>query len=280
MRSANGSDASYRLLCLAFSPAAGVDVIAAVFRKDAQRAFSPAEQMAATLLHPVLEGYVRLWWLHREERRRANAFKAALDVSDVGVVVLNRRCEVIFESRRARDILDRSTGLRREGKFVSPETPADAIKLQTAFQQALHFNLAPKTLPSERHFAPLLTLKRSDGKRPLIAAVFGLPSPARDSRDAAVLCYVIDPNKDFLNLIAPLCKIYKLSHAEARLTCLLTSGHTLASAAGQMHVQEATARSYLKTVFIKTATNRQTDLVRLMLSSLQHVNPAIELTPV
>ena len=44
-----------------------------------------------------------------------------------------------------------------------------------------------------------------------------------------------------------------------------------------MNIRLATARSYLKKIFTKTSTNRQADLVRLMLSSLQRVNASVEL---
>jgi DNA-binding CsgD family transcriptional regulator len=40
-----------------------------------------------------------------------------------------------------------------------------------------------------------------------------------------------------------------------------------------MHVTEQTARSYLKQIFVKTETNRQAELVRLMLTSSVRTAP-------
>jgi DNA-binding CsgD family transcriptional regulator len=161
---------------------------------------------------------------------------------------------------------------------VAAEASEDGMKLQAALQHSLHYNLARARL-SGRQPAPILALRRADGQRSLIVTALGLDKVAIDSRDAAVILHVIDPGRDFSTLIAPLCSIYKLTKVETRLAYLLTSGLTLATAAETMKVQEATARTYLKQIFVKTFTNRQADLVRLMLSSLQHINPSVELEP-
>jgi DNA-binding CsgD family transcriptional regulator len=53
--------------------------------------------------------------------------------------------------------------------------------------------------------------------------------------------------------------------AEARLARTLASGHTLRAAAARSNISYGTARSYLKILFQKTATHRQTELVRCLL---------------
>ena len=45
------------------------------------------------------------------------------------------------------------------------------------------------------------------------------------------------------------------------------AGESLGVAAQHLGVQQQTARSYLKHIFAKTETNRQADLVQLMLKS-------------
>jgi DNA-binding CsgD family transcriptional regulator len=269
---------SYRLLSMFFSPSPSVHIVAVVLRRGADSAFTSMQRSIATMYYPVLSRYVRLWWMHREERSRAAAFRAALDISDVGIILLDRKLELMFENARASTLLKRGCGIRRHGKYVAAETSNDGMKLQAALQHSLNYNLSRLRSPG-RQPAPLLTLRRNDGQRSLIVTVLGLKQLAVDARDAAVIVHVIDPSRDFSKLIAPLCNIYRLTVTETRLTYLLTSGLPLAGAAEKMKVQEATARSYLKQIFTKTFTNRQADLVRLMLSSLQHINPGIELEP-
>ena len=274
------SDNSYRILCLSFNPSPTVHLVAAVFRVHSDIAFANDQCTIAAKFYPVLTRYVRLWWFHRDERNRANSYKAALDITDVGVVLLDQGLKLLFANSRARSLLDAGSGLRCEGVQIAAETIDDNFKLQAALQHSRNFNLAQKHDALDRQRARLLSLRRKDGRRPLIVTVLAIERAAMDSRDAAIILYVLDPSRDFLDLLAPLCIIYKLTKAEGRLAYLLTSGLPLVAAAAAMNVQEATARSYLKKIFLKTFTNRQADLVRLMLSSLQHVNSSVDLEPV
>jgi DNA-binding CsgD family transcriptional regulator len=52
---------------------------------------------------------------------------------------------------------------------------------------------------------------------------------------------------------------------EGRLADMLAAGKELKSAADHLKMSEQTARTHLKSIFQKTGTNRQTDLVRLIL---------------
>ena len=59
--------------------------------------------------------------------------------------------------------------------------------------------------------------------------------------------------------------LYGLTAAEAVLTRLLVQGLPLAEAAAQLGVRVQTVRTRLKTIFEKTDTHRQAELVRLVL---------------
>ena len=68
-------------------------------------------------------------------------------------------------------------------------------------------------------------------------------------------------------IVEPVCRLHGLSQSETRLTCALIGGESLGCAAKIIGVREQTARSYLKQIFVKTDTNRQAELVQLMLKS-------------
>jgi DNA-binding CsgD family transcriptional regulator len=61
-------------------------------------------------------------------------------------------------------------------------------------------------------------------------------------------------------------ELYGLTPAESALATLLAEGKTLQEAAGLRGVTHQTARSQLKSIFSKTATRRQSELLRLLLS--------------
>jgi|SRR5262245_14327145 len=72
---------------------------------------------------------------------------------------------------------------------------------------------------------------------------------------------------------------FGLSPAEARLAVLLFGGASLRSCAMALGIQYETARSYLKSVFQKTGTHRQAELVLTVFEAMNHPNlPAVPAT--
>src|SRR5262245_33035331 len=65
---------------------------------------------------------------------------------------------------------------------------------------------------------------------------------------------------------------FGLSPAEARLVVLLFAGASLRSCAKALGIKYETARSYLKSAFIKTGTHRQAELVLTVFQAMSHPN--------
>lgn len=267
----------YRVLQLAFVPTQNVTLVASVGRPDGAAPFTATEELVAAKLYPVLARYVRLWWLHRMERRRANSLSAALDLSDVGVILLDRRASLLFANTRAAALLAREDGLQRNDRLIAATEPHDDFRFQAAVQRALHCNLAEVAESEDRFNGLIMTLRRGGRQRALIATVMNLEHAAVDPRDPAVIIYVFDPEQNVEQMLAPVCRLYKLTAAESRLVHHLVNGLRIAQAAERMQVQPDTARAYLKQVFVKTMINRQVDLVRLMYASMTRTNAKIDL---
>src|SRR5262245_44844330 len=78
------------------------------------------------------------------------------------------------------------------------------------------------------------------------------------------------PQADFLETR------FGLSQAEARLAALLFAGASLRSSAEALGIKYQTARSRLKSVFEKTGTRRQPELVLAVFQAMSHPNlPAV-----
>ena len=90
------------------------------------------------------------------------------------------------------------------------------------------------------------------------------PAMRCDVADPAVLVLAVDPWA-VPDLPASLSIFYRLSPTQARLAARLVGGDTLAESADALGVTQETARTYLKQVFDKTGTRRQSGLIRLML---------------
>jgi DNA-binding CsgD family transcriptional regulator len=217
----------------------------------------------AQSLAPLLSGFLQLWNERAALNHRADGLASALNKSDIGIVLLDKKRHVLFNNDVADRLLNVGQGLRRTGCSISATDLGDALRLQVA----IDFIMTDKNAqPCEN--APVVSIKRGDALRPLMVSV--LPpdrSPVHDE-DTAVILYIFDPNDDVTHLLHPVCKVYRLSPVETKLACLLTNGASLCEAAKEMRVKEQTARTYLKQIFLKTDTNRQAELVRLMLCSI------------
>lgn len=63
---------------------------------------------------------------------------------------------------------------------------------------------------------------------------------------------------------ANLAQIFGLTPAEARLACIIARGAAPAIAAKELGIAYGTARNQLKSIFVKTGTHRQSELVSLL----------------
>ena len=66
---------------------------------------------------------------------------------------------------------------------------------------------------------------------------------------------------------------FHLTHAEARLVVHLVAGASLRSCAKALGIKYETARSYLKSAFLKTGTHRQAELVLRVFHTVSDPNP-------
>jgi DNA-binding CsgD family transcriptional regulator len=80
---------------------------------------------------------------------------------------------------------------------------------------------------------------------------------------ARALVFLTDLARPSLPAPDRIAAILGLTSAEGRLVAQLTEGRELADAAERLGISVHTARSQLKSVFVKTDTHRQAELVAL-----------------
>jgi DNA-binding CsgD family transcriptional regulator len=100
------------------------------------------------------------------------------------------------------------------------------------------------------------------GRPPLIAQIIPT-NPARIPNPSPVVAvlYIWNPARRSERLSDVLARLYGFTQAEARLAQVLCSGVDLSHAAGQLGITRNTARNQLQSVFAKTGTRRQNELV-------------------
>jgi DNA-binding CsgD family transcriptional regulator len=179
----------------------------------------------------------------------------ALDLLQLGVILVDHEGQVVFANRSARSLLD-----ERDGLTLGPEgLKATDSSTTRALRELVRGE------PQDRGGA--LSLPRRSGP-PLALLVSPLGSEAErltKPRPVKAL-FLSDPARGGETGEDTLKRLYGLTAAEARLTQELIQGRTLDEAAAQLAISSNTARSQLRTVFSKTGVRRQSELVRLLLA--------------
>lgn len=106
-----------------------------------------------------------------------------------------------------------------------------------------------------------VVIERFD-RRPLLIDALSFPTLER-SFQAYVLLLITDLDATEISNSERLQHIFGLTRAEAALARRLAAGNTLSEAADDLRIVKETGRSHLKSIYLKTNTNRQSELVQL-----------------
>jgi len=119
-----------------------------------------------------------------------------------------------------------------------------------------------------REDAPLMVqpiVMRRKGKNDIVIRALPIPSAARNPflGARALLTFTVVGDRPHLDQ-GLLKRVFSLTPAEARLAILVMEGLSPEAAAEQIGIKRETARNQLKSIFAKTDTNRQAQLVALL----------------
>lgn len=246
----------------------------AIFRRERCRPFRRDDVAFADRLVPHL---ARAYRLHAELRRGRGdrqAFRHYLDRLAVGVVLLDADGRPVVVNEFARRLLASEDGL-----FVDERGPRAADPDESARLRELVSAAARRALGESAEAGELrLSLSRPSGRRPLSLLIGPLLSGPEGTGpgDPVVGLYASDPEAVPVPAEAALREVFHLTPAEADLVRYLANGHRLREAAELRGITLNTARTHLKQIFQKTHTERQSDLVRVVLAALGSVRDESE----
>ena len=242
----------------------GLESIVSVNRGEHQDAFDRADLALLDTLMPHIR---RALQIHRRlviAERSAEDFAAVLDLSPRATLLLDARGRVIALNAAAAKLLSERDGLRIDGGELAASSIQETDRLRQLTGSAL--NTATGRGLS---VGGISCVTRPSGRSPFVVLICPL-APRRviatSVQDAAIVAFVTDPERVTLPDGDMLRDLYELTPAEVTLTKLLVSGHTLEQAAGQAGLSIETVRTRVKTIFHKTDTHRQSELIRLVLA--------------
>jgi DNA-binding CsgD family transcriptional regulator/PAS domain-containing protein len=186
-----------------------------------------------------------------------------LDRNPTGIVVLDGLGRVVLANRSARVMAEQNDSFALGDGRIAALRPQDDAALQRLIGAAMR-TATGDGLSS----GGALKLPRRSGKRDYAAIV--APLSRRESilsdLQPAVSVLISDPEAAATHSAAMLRQVYGITPAEQRLVERLMAGDTPENAARALGVAIPTVRTQLASVFRKTETRRQPELMRLLVS--------------
>jgi DNA-binding CsgD family transcriptional regulator len=253
----------------------GTDLVLApaFIRADNEGPFEPGDIAKLTALIPHLKRATRLRHLVRSMRDHLEDARLALDVVPSAAALLDQVGKIVCANALAEALFRERAGIGTEHGRLTASPPA-ARELTEAISRLAQAADAGACRPLSPATAATICipLGRARGGHSLSVVLFALrPSSElreRGSRRARILALIHDPRRRIRLNPALVAQLHGLTSTEAALATAIAEGHTLAEFAIVRGCTELTARTHLKRILDKTGTNRQPELVRVLLTSV------------
>jgi DNA-binding CsgD family transcriptional regulator/PAS domain-containing protein len=236
----------------------------AIFRSPEDPAFNDEdiEWMRMIVAH-VSRSLGFMQRLKISELHRKSAM-AALDRLKFGVVLMDKQMQIVRMNQAAQAAVARKDGLlqnsgnRMDSAYLSVDTQGLGQWLESLRQTPL-IELS--------HFLDGCTVqRRNHDQRYIIQCTPVAQNDEFLGDDVAYVIFITDPQALQLPSADHLINLYGLTTAQARVSLAFAGGETYKEAARDLGISEETVRSHVKEIYPKLRVNRQSDLVRLLLS--------------
>lgn len=229
-------------------------------RSRRRRAWTNTEKERLSRLMPHLQRASRLSGNFARLRQERDEIVNRLPM---GIIVLTESGKIGFLNPAAEAILTKKDGLYGSANGIDAADPIESSHLRTMI-------LGAKLTASRKDSSGggSLSITRSAG-RPLSVLVAPLMPTALTpaSQSPRVAIFISDPDVTQPTNMERLTSMFNLTPAESKMADQLVQGKTLGDAADELNITLETARTHLKRIFGKTCTGRQSELMRLLVSS-------------
>jgi DNA-binding CsgD family transcriptional regulator len=233
-----------------------------LFKPRSGAGFGDEELRLLRILAPHL---VRALQLHNRIHgleRRGDLLQESLNQIHAAVIVVDAAGRVLHANEMATVLSQRQRYLRITPNGVQIARASEHKELSRLIRGATQVGFDVNAQPGGA-----MSITREQSHRPLQVLVLPINARlmGRGRMKPAALLFVTDPDSIARPPSDWLRQLYGLSRAESRLAQALMSGCDLKEVSEQFQLKASTVRSQLKSIFAKTQTNRQSELLRLLL---------------
>ena len=195
------------------------------------------------------------------ERRLAGMKAEVLDLLSFGVILVSPNCRLVYANAPAQLLAETSAAFSLEGRLRAARSD------QTWRLGALVAEVTEAAGCGRDIIRGMALPLQEDGE--ILLVICSLPDPEGPSPLAAIFL------SDRARPSAPpghlLASLFDLTPTEAQVARALLSGKRTAHVARDLGVSQTTVAFHLRNLFEKTGTNRQADLVALLMKTLAAV---------
>jgi DNA-binding CsgD family transcriptional regulator/PAS domain-containing protein len=265
------SDTRHRLAGMV-SPTAKVQSGITLHRTKQRGDYQPADIERFEFLYGHLERAVHIAFRLGTLGTMQRASFELLDGNPLAIILLDEQGAVLFANRAAEDLAAAGDGVSISPSGIVLRGRVDDQRLRELIGAALALDSREAVAAPSPNSNPcgVMHAFRPSGRRPysILVSPIARVSFSITAAKPAVCVVIADPERRPLLPGEWLRVLYGLTPSEARLASQLAAGEELRAAADVLGIGYATARTQLAAIFRKTATRRQGELIKLLLSSV------------
>ena len=253
------------VLCAVLFRESGLHGFLNLARPIKMRPFSAGEAALLQSIVPALQGAILVNRTLTRQAMEQKLYAELLDRLSRGIALLDGRGEVLHLNRNALSILEGGDGLMFEGKGIRAVAPDENLRFKRLMQATLSGSGGKG--PAHPESCMLVTRTEADTPLSILFAPFQGGRPFPHESQTRMILFFSKLGQFSTNAKEVLKKLYGLTEAESRLAVMLLGGLSIEQSAQRLGITLNTARTHLKKLFLKTETNRQGELIRVMLES-------------
>ncbi|NJD06360.1 MAG: hypothetical protein FIA97_07655 [Methylococcaceae bacterium] len=247
-------------------------VVLSLYRPPECPGFASEEYERTMRLLPHLQRALRLHHLTRDLQAKAALGQQAVDALNVPMLIVDGQGRLLHWNSGAKQLLDTGhSGLVVKSGRISTARVGDKVKLGKL--------LADATGKAAVGGAMFISSPKDTASWNLFVAPLPGSSPLSGDRQIPLVLLLLVNQALPLTPLKLVGRLYGLSPAEVRLAAALMEGISPEAHAESMRVSISTVRTQLRSLFAKTNTRRQGELIALLNRAPPLAFPAAESFP-
>lgn len=214
------------------------------------------------LLIPHFQRALRIQGELSTMAQQVDQFTEALDTVDRGIAIVTSDSRVAHVNAEAVQILRKDDGLALRSQCIVASAATARQRFDGLLHTALHGDADGVRSGGS------MSCDRPSGRRPFAVHIVPLRLPGTEvaAHGPTAKVVIIDPACRPEPADEALRRLFGLTRTEAAVARLVVSGQGLGPIGEQLTLSRDTVKTHLRSIFLKTDTHRQAELVRLLLA--------------